>query len=582
MQPVDLTTLRAVQSDLAQHWLPARIETIQQVDLWTLYFCLRTLKARVWLVASWHPQAARLHLATAPAKAPDPFQFSQSLYRHLKGLALDRISFIDPWERVLDWQFAPRPGDPPRWHFYLEIMGRYSNAVMVDHHGMIFACGHGVSERQSSVRPVQPGLPYQKPPGLTDPCPNPAESLDQWQERIALLPGRLSQRILKTYRGISRTLSESLLQQAGIPLEIEIGSVTSEQWNALYQSWQIWLQNLEKGSFQSGWTETGYTVLGWGIQTEADSIHSLLEQYYQDQLNRETFQRERHRLLQKVKSLLQKLYQRRDQFEQKLQQSDQAEEAKASADLLMAHLHHWTPGLRQIQLPDFETGDLITISLDPEKNAITNAQAYYKKHRKQKRAKDAVLPLWKSVQEEIQYLENVEASLQQLERYQQPDDLQTLEEIQAELIQQRYLSDPDQPILDAAVTEAPYRRYSTPSGFEVWIGRNNHQNDQLTFRLAQDQDWWFHTQEIPGGHVLLKLPPGSVAEAEDLQAAADLAAYFSKARLSDHVPVVYTRPKHVFKPKGALPGMVIYRHEKVIWAQPTRSDLLTLAQEPDR
>jgi predicted ribosome quality control (RQC) complex YloA/Tae2 family protein len=113
-----------------------------------------------------------------------------------------------------------------------------------------------------------------------------------------------------------------------------------------------------------------------------------------------------------------------------------------------------------------------------------------------------------------------------------------------------------------------FHRYRTPSGFEVLIGRNNRQNDQLTFRVAGDYDLWFHAQEIPGSHLLLRLEPGAVPEEADLRFAANLAAYYSRARQSDQVPVVYTEPKHVYKPKGAKPGIAIYKQERILWGQP--------------
>ncbi|MBD0362833.1 MAG: DUF814 domain-containing protein, partial [Coleofasciculus sp. C3-bin4] len=178
-----------------------------------------------------------------------------------------------------------------------------------------------------------------------------------------------------------------------------------------------------------------------------------------------------------------------------------------------------------------------------------------------------VEPLLKEVQEEIRYLEQVEASLRMLDTYNAPEDLQTLQEIREELIQQRYLDAPEQRNRDVPDVSEPYR-YRTPSGFELLIGRNNRQNDQLTFRTAGDYDLWFHTQEIAGSHVLLRLEPGTVPDNADLQFAADLAAHYSRGRQSDQVPVVYTEPKYVYKPKGAKPGMAIYKQERILWGRP--------------
>ncbi len=182
------------------------------------------------------------------------------------------------------------------------------------------------------------------------------------------------------------------------------------------------------------------------------------------------------------------------------------------------------------------------------------------------------MPLLQEVEAELHYLEQVEAALAQTAKYTNSNDLAALEEIRDELIQQNYLEDPYQRQNRMRANELPnFHKFSTPDGTEVWIGRNNNQNEALSFKVANDYDLWFHTQEIPGSHVLLRLEPGAQASDADLAWAANLAAWFSRARQSEQVPVVYTQPKYVYKPKGARPGMVIYKHEQVLWGQPQKA-----------
>jgi predicted ribosome quality control (RQC) complex YloA/Tae2 family protein len=302
------------------------------------------------------------------------------------------------------------------------------------------------------------------------------------------------------------------------------------------------------------------------------TVSALLNRYYTDELNQQQFTQLRHQLLQKLNNILAKLRLKARTFQERLQQSDRAEQSRQQADLLMAHLHLWKPGMKSITLNDFESGNPVTIALDPEKNAVQNAQSLYKRHQKLKRARSAVEPLLKEVETEIYYLEQVEATPIQLDAYNTPEDLQTLEEIRDELIQQHYLDTSEQRSRSDNNTSMPYS-YRSPSGFELLIGRNNRQNDQLTFRTAVDYDLWFHTQEIPGSHGLLRLEPGAAAEETDLQFAADLVSYYSRARQSDRVPVVYTEPKHVYKPRGAKPGMAIYKHERIIWGCPQQGSI---------
>ena len=573
MQPVDLTTLTAICSELRRDWLPARLEQVYQRDRFTICLGLRTIDQRGWLTISWHPQAARLCLGDSPPRTPDTFTFSQQLRHQLGGLALTAVKAIAPWERAIDFQFTRRPGELPLWHLYIEIMGKYSNVILANQDNLIVTAAHQVSAQQSSVRPIQTGQPYEIPPSLTEPAPTLQEPLERWQERVSLVPGPLRRNLVKAYRGVSSALVISMTEAVGLEPDQITDRLSDSDWQKLFQCWQDWLHALADEQFQPGWTKPGYTVMGWGMTHPASSVQDLINRYYTGQLEYQEFTQLHHQLSQKLSSILDKLRQKRTVFQTRLHQSAGADEYRQQADLLMAHLHEWEPGMSAIVLPDFATGQPITISLEPEKNAVQNAQARYKQHQKLKRARLAIDPLLAEVESEIHYLEQVEAALVELTVYQTAEDLNTLKEIQDELIQQRYLEDPEYRNRTSLNLESsaskPYR-YTTPSGLEVLIGRNNRQNDQLTFRTAGDYDLWFHTQEIPGSHVLLRLKPGIAPEAADLQFTADLAAYYSRARQSEQVPVVYTEPKNVYKPKGAKPGMTVYKHEQIVWGHPQR------------
>lgn len=570
MQPVDFTTLRAICADLRSHWLPARLEQVYQRDRHTLALGLRTLNQRGWLTVSWHPQAARLCIDEAPPRTPDTFTFSQQLRHQLNGLALVSIEAIAPWERALDLQFARRPGDPPLWHLYVEVMNKYSNVILTTADGQIVTVAHQVSAQQSSVRPLQTGQPYEFPPALTETIPNTAESLASWRERLALVPKPLRRALQENYRGMSSVLIRGMGDRTQINPEQPTDQFSDAEWSRLYEAWQEWLHALETESFQPGWTSAGYTVLGWGMTAAAADLQTVISTYYREQLNRREFEQLRHQLEQRLLSLLKKLYVKADDFKSRLSQSDQADRFKERADLLMANLHEWQVGMNTITLSDFATGEPVTIPLDPEKNAVQNAQAFYKKHQKLKRSRQAIEPLLQDVQSEIAYLEQIQVAIAQFQHYTAPDDLDSLLEIREELIQQNYMEATDGRRTSTPEETTSFRRYQTPNGYEVWVGRNNRQNDQLTFRLATDYDLWFHSQEIPGSHVLLRLPAGAAPDDADLQFTANIAAYHSRAAQSEQVPVVYTAPRYVFKPKGAKPGMALYKQETIIWGEPQR------------
>ena len=606
MQPVDFTTLTAACSELRAQWLPARLEQVYQRDRFTVSLALRTMKGRGWIDLSWHPVAARICVGDPPPRIPDTFTFSEQLRHQLSGLALVSIAPVSSWERVIDLQFAKRPGEPALWHLWAEIMGKYSNVILTAQDNLVVTCAHQVSAKQSTVRPIQTGQPYEMPPSLTDAVPSLSESQNRWQSRISLVPGQLQRNLLKNYRGLSKALIFSMIRSASLDPEQSTDSLNPDQWQQLFQRWLYWLQCLENSKFHPSFTPEGYTVIDWpapenhnvgamppylpsdssplasssfltsvksvteSVAELPSSVQELLNSYYTGQINQEVFAQLRHQLTQKLNNVLAKLRLKANTFKERLQQSADADTHKTQADLLMASLQHWEPGMKSISLPDFETEKPVIIPLNPEKNAVQNAQALYKKHQKLKRARIAVEPLLAAVQEEIDYLEQVEVALSVLETYRNTQDLQTLAEIREELIQQKYLDVPDYRSTDknAAIE---FHRYQTPSGFELLIGRNNRQNDQLTFRTANDYDLWFHTLEIPGSHALLRLKPGTVAEETDLQFAADMAAYYSRARHSEQVPVVYTEPKYVYKPKGAKPGMVVYKQERIVWGRPQQA-----------
>ena len=574
MQQVDFTTLTAAVRELQLDWIPARVESVYQRDRYTLALSLRTLDKRGWIAISWHPQAARIVLTDPPPRIPDTFTLSQQLRSVLGGLAMIGMELVSPWERLVRLTFATRPGAEALYYLYVEPIGKYSNLTLTDADNLIITTAHQVTNKQSSVRTIETGRPYEVPPSLTDPMPNLEESIERWIERVSLIPDKLNQRLVRSYRGLSTILMSELITAAGLdPVQLT-DTLDRADWEKLFEYWQIWLSTLtqvEGYKFKPQLTGNGFSVMGWSDSgTPATSVNYAIETYYTQILDREAFTQLKHQLTQKLGTILAKLRVKANTFKAKLQESTGADEYRTNADLLMSYLQEWQPGMKQIILNDFETGEPVKIKLEPEKNAIQNAQFLYKRHQKLKRAKLAVDPLLAAVQSEIDYLEQVEESVLQLQESSENDVremLQTLLEIKKELIDTGYFPNADR-LAKAELAETKPRSLISPSGFELLIGRNNRQNDQLTFKTATEYDLWFHAQEIAGSHGLLRITPGAVAEEADLQFTANAVAYYSRARQSQAVPVVYTATKHVYKPKGAKPGMVIYKHEQIIWGHP--------------
>ena len=295
MQPADLTTLVALTHELDRACVPARLEQVHQSDRHTLHLQLRTLEKKQWLLLSWHPQAARLHLCAPPPKQPDTFTFSQQILHQVAGFALVAVQLTSPWERVIDLQFAKRPDDAVQWHLYLEVMGKYSNAILVNANGEIVTAAHQVSFKQSRVRPIQTGDRYELPPALLEAIPSLTESFDSWRDRLILIPKEIKRNLLSNYRGVSSSLVRSLLAIADLNGDKNVAELTEKEWGSLFLAWQIWLNCIEKKEFYPHLEGKGYALTPSPSFREDESKSSLLitndfcDRYYSQQTGQIAF-----------------------------------------------------------------------------------------------------------------------------------------------------------------------------------------------------------------------------------------------------------------------------------------------------
>jgi len=419
MQPADLTTLVALTHELNIACVPARLEQVHQSDRHTIHLQLRTLEKKQWLLLSWHPQAARLHLSAPPPKQPDTFTFSQQILHQVAGFALVSVRLTSPWERVIDLQFAKRPDDEVQWHLYLEVMGKYSNAILVNANGEIVTAAHQVSSKQSRVRPIQTGDRYELPPALLEAIPSLSESFDSWRDRLILIPKEIKRNLLSNYRGVSSSLVRSLIAIADLDGDKNVADLTLSEWEALYQAWKIWLTSIEQKQFYPHLESKGYSLTpslshdrspSIPLKKEEEdnsptflrraggdlklllSVNDFCDRYYSQQTGKVAFQQLHQQISQAIQNQLAKLNIKETEFLDRLKLSTQADDFKDKADLLMAHLHLWEIGMKEIKLIDFHSEASVIIPLDPTLNAAQNAQSFYKKHQKQKRAAIAIAP----------------------------------------------------------------------------------------------------------------------------------------------------------------------------------------------
>jgi len=608
---MDLTTLRAVLAELRPLLLPSRFEKAQQSDGQTLQLGFRSLVGRHWLELSWQAEAPRLFAIAPPPRGGDGSTLAQQVQHGLSGLALVGLQ-QEGMERVVELQFAPRPGDPVSRRLVLELMGRHSNLFVLDRQGRVTGAARQVREQQSRLRPIGSGDAYLPPPPAQGQAPRAAESYADWRRRLSLVPVALGRALREAYQGISPALALQLagdhpLQAADL-LACSVDQLGESEWQQLHRRWQRWLAVLARETFALSpgqasayrcWQEApdaaaqaeqqepeGIQPLAANPQANQSlapqtlEINGFLEAYYRRQLDG-------RRLLQRSLSLRGRLQQAlAKELAQCRQQQERLDQVEGS-------------GALQGQ------ADGLLCLADPSREQVAEAQALYRRARKLRRSVAAITPRIEAHQQRIEQLEASLTYLDQLLLAEQVSQTPSQATSQAPglgvaplLAQLEELEFDSQSLLAPRLGNRRQRRSgSAPpasgqvqplelelaSGLRVQVGRNHRQNAWISLQQARRGDLWFHAQECPGSHVVLKtsLAPGGEG---DLQAAADLAAHFSRARGNRRVPVVMVATDQLQRIPGAGPGTVRHRGGEVLWADPQRaaSLLVALADRADR
>eukprot|EP00192_Tetraselmis_astigmatica_P007087 CAMPEP_0117698122 /NCGR_PEP_ID=MMETSP0804-20121206/29597_1 /TAXON_ID=1074897 /ORGANISM="Tetraselmis astigmatica, Strain CCMP880" /LENGTH=703 /DNA_ID=CAMNT_0005512425 /DNA_START=58 /DNA_END=2170 /DNA_ORIENTATION=+ len=597
-QPVDYTTLVASVAELNRDWIPSKVEQALQVDNFTVVLRIRTLESAAWLHISRHESGCHMAVGDAPVRggASEAFSFGEQVHSQLRSLVLLGAHVPFPWERIVQLDFGQRIGEPPSRKVFFEATGRYSNIILTDGKNSVLTAAFQLGAKMSSMRAVRAGEMYASPPPPPGIPPDEAMGREEWCAMVQKVAEKLSEQrgrevlvtesLVRGWQGVSPSLAQELCLRSGLSTAATVNGLSEEQWQALHPEWLGWLQALREGSFRPCVCEetAAYSVLGsYKGTATAGSLHALLHGYYSNLQGGQQFGQILSSVRSAVKSALKRLNTKIAQLEKQMGSSGKNEEVQKLGDLLMANLHRCEPGMTSIDVEDWETGDIVTIPLDPQKSAVQVAESFYKKGGKMRRSVEQVAPLLKQSTEEISYLQEVELSVNQLGNYETENDLYTLLEIRDELVSGRYMRPPPESALEnrgaskgrkaqkkgkAKGAVGSCREFVTPtSGLKVLAGRNNRQNDALS-RAAADNDLWLHARGVPGSHVVIKVPAGSQVTAEDREFAASIAAFFSKAQSSSRVDVICVEASNVKRPSGAKPGQVVLLKEDVVVGRP--------------
>lgn len=563
----DGVVIRAIVNELSQTLTGGRIDKIYQPLSRELIFRIRTRGENHQLFMSADPTHPRIHLTKEKYINPDePPMFCMLLRKHLED---SYIRSITQWnlERVVRIELESRNeiGDTITFWLIVEIMGRHSNILFVNpEKKLILDCVHHVNRQVNTFRELLPGREYILPPAQDKINPlqvAPAtlsELIGKWHANTET--NDFSKFFLMNFQGISPVISDELWARTnGNPTAIEdVFANFSKQLDQHEYQPCIVLQSQKYKDFSAIDLKASHAN---NEIKYYHSINSCIEEYYQIKSHQIFILREAQDLIQRVTSLYKRAKNKISKLEKSLSEASEAEHYKLLGELLTANLYQITKGNTQVEVINYYDPDQkpIIIPLDSALTPNGNAQNYFKKYNKQKNSIPKIYEQIGLAQLELQYFESI---LQQLES----SELQNMTEIRQELIDEGYLVSKKvaKKKKKSQLSNEPLKLRST-TGLEIWVGRNNKQNDLLTTQIAGKLETWLHTKDIPGSHVVIR---HSEYDEQTLMEAAIVAAYYSKAKGSSQVPVDYTLIRNVKKPSGSKPGYVIYEQQKTLYVTP--------------
>lgn len=577
---LDGAFLHHLKAEIGSVLIGTRVDKVFQPNRDELILAFRGFDAAYKLLISARANSARINLTKIPVENPmQPPMLCMLLRKKLQGAKLLRIEQPD-LERTLLLHFdsVNELGDHVELTLAAEIMGRYSNIILVDENGKIIDALKRVDAEMSSERLVLPGLLYRLPPPQ-DKLSMLTCTAEEVLARIDALPRdmELSKALLAVLQGVSPIVAREIQNSVGRGGEVTVRSMTPElRERTLYFVKRLIATVRETSGAphmvidpQKKPKDFSYLdIHQYGtamVVSKKDTFSGLLDDFYA-----ERDQIERMRV--KSQDLLRLLTNHADRLNRKI--ANQTAELEACAqrdtyrimgDLISANMYAMEKGAKSVRLQNFYDENLaeMEITLDPALTPQQNAQKYYKAYRKAKTAEEKLTEQIQLAKTELTYIDSVFEALTLAESE------RDLNEIRTELSEQGYVRrQRGKKNQKAAPLSAPLK-FTTKDGFTVLVGRNNRQNDKLTMKDANNNDIWFHTKNIPGSHTVLVTDGRQPTEAA-MEEAAILAARHSRAKDSAQVPVDYTQIRYVSKPQGAKPGMVIYVNYKTVFVDPTK------------
>ena len=540
--------LHHMTEELRRELLGGRIQKINQPFEQELVLQIRSNRQSHKLLLSAHSVFGRVQLTDTTFENPAvPNTFIMVMRKYLQGAVIEAIQQVEN-DRILEISVSNKNeiGDSVAVTLVIEIMGKHSNIILLDKaSGKIIEAIKHVGFSQNSYRTILPGSTYVAPPqtGSLNPFTMGDEKLFQILQTEEIEPKRLQQ----IFQGLGRDTATELS-----------GRLTTDKlktFRAFFAS-----------PTQPSLTEKSFSALLFSdSKTQLSTLSELLDTFYKDKAERDRVNQQASELIRRVENELEKNRKKLGKQEEELLATENAEEFRQKGELLTTFLHQVPNDQDQVELDNYYTGEKIIIALDKALTPNQNAQRYFKRYQKLKEAVKHLTSLIEETRATILYLESVETALAQA-------SLTEIAEIREELIQTGFIRRRQREKIQKR--QKPEKYLATDGQTIILVGRNNLQNDELTFKMAKKDELWFHAKDIPGSHVVIT---GNLQPSDEVKTdAAELAAYFSKARLSNLVQVDMIETRKLNKPTGGKPGFVTYTGQKTLRVTPDEEKIKSM------
>lgn len=573
--PYDGLFTKSVANEIS-YLIDSRIDKVHQPSKDEIYLYFKKDKKNFKILLCANPSYPRAQITNEQRENPQVApNFCMILRKHLQSAKLTEVNQLN-FDRILELKFESRDelGFSETYYLLTEIMGKHSNLILLNDKRRIVDCIKHIGCDVNRYREILPGVNYVSPP--TNNKINPLlTTIDEFNSFIvANKEMNIEKLIMDKYLGISKIFAQEV---SGIHYGRKIDELTHEEVENVCESFFKYISKLKNNSYDYFvYYKNGsiYDYYNFPLKiyenlntVNLNSCGEILDLFYGQKGLKDNLKQKFNDIFKLVTNLIERNNKKLLIHTSKLEECAQFEKWKSYGDIIMANQYVINGTLSNIELENFYDPDYakITIPLEVGITPVLNAQKYYKKYNKEKVTLEMVTQQLKETNDEALYLDSIAYNLENA------SDIETIEEIRRELAELGYLK-------KKKVNQKPQKskphHYKSSDGFDIYVGKNNVQNDYLTTKFADSNDIWMHTKNIPGSHVIIKSKEAVSDTA--LQEGAILAAYYSKAKNSTSVPVDYTERKNVKKPNGSKPGMVIYFTNKTANVNPSEEKIASL------